>query len=388
MKILFYSFDSYSDIDVMSVFNDMGVYFETFKYELECEGHNKNYDEEFVDYFIKTFDTSIYDAVFSIDYWPPLALACYKKNIKYISWCYDCPFDLLNPEDTLALPNVRCFVFDRAQCKYYTDQGLDNVFYMPLGVNEERYKKIDVHKKQCDPYRTDVSFIGKLYENSFPLIANTVNEKTRLLLNNIVEMHRKIPQQDVLTQVLTDGFIDVISKEMHTNDPSFTDDVTKNKVRYALECQIARLDRITMLNMCGKRYKTAFYSGSTFELLENVNCHGYVNYWNEMPWIFAASRINLNPTLPAIHTGLNLRAYDITACGGFMLINSQLELPIFFEAGKEVAVYNSVYDFIDIVDYYLSHEDERLEIAKAGRARCLTEHTMKKRLSKIFEASM
>lgn len=384
MRLLFYSFNSYSDPDICDVLSQMRIDYDIFTYDLETSGHNKNYDEEFVAFFMKKYQASIYDAVFSIDFWPPLAEACYKTNIKYIAWSYDCPFDLLKPEETLALPNVYCFVFDKEQQKKYTDMGIENVFHMPLAVNVNRYKKINGRSNKCDKYRTDVSFVGKLYENSYPMIRAGVNNNTALLLDKIIEMQSKLLPNNVLSQLVTDGLVSVINEEMHTNDSFFRDEATKAKIIYAIEAEITRKERIAMLNLCGRRYKTNFYSKSEFDLLEGVNKYGYVNYWDEMPWIFAASKINLNPTLKAIHSGVSLRAFDITACGGFMLTNRQPELEELFDDGKEVGTYDNMVDFVEKLEYYMSHDEQRTKIAKAGRVRCFKDYSMNKRIGEIL----
>lgn len=388
MKLLFFSFNSYSDPDICDVLNQMHIQFDVLKYDFDAPGHNKNHDEEFVEFFIKNVQTSIYDAVFSIDFWPPLAMACYKLNIKYIAWSYDCPFDLLYPEETLQLPNVYCFVFDREQQRSYLNKGIDNIFYMPLGANLNRYNHISKEDKKCIKYRTEISFIGKLYENSYPLIRMGVNEKTASILDRIIEMQTNLLPNNILDEIVTDGLIHVINDEMHTNYNDFVDEATKPKVIYALESEITRRERIMMLNLCGRRYNTDFYSNSKFDLLEGVSIHGYVNYWEELPWIYAASKINLNPTLKAIHSGISLRAFDITACGGFMLTNRQPELEELFIEGEEVGVYGSIEEFVEKLEYYMSHEDERVKIAEAGKMRCFQSHGMDKRLKEIFEKSL
>lgn len=388
MKILFYSFQSYSDPDVCDILRQMNIEYDIFEYDLEAPGHNKNYDEEFVNAFLKKYQSSVYDAVFSIDFWPPLALACYKANMKYIAWSYDCPFDLLKPEETLALPNVCCFVFDKEQQKKYSDMGIENIYYMPLAVNVNRYTKINSRDSKCEKYRTDVSFVGKLYENSYPIIRTGVNDNTALLLDRIIEMQTNLLPNNVLAQLITDGLVNLINDEMHSNDCDFKDEATKAKIIYAIEAEITRKERIAILNLCGRRYKTDFYSNSEFDLLEGVTKHGYVNYWNEMPWIFAASKINLNPTLKAIHSGVSLRAFDITACGGFMLTNRQPEIEKLFIDGKEVVLYDNIVDFVEKLEYYMNHDEERMKIAEAGRERCFRDHGMDKRLKEIFDIAL
>lgn len=387
MKLLFYNFNSYLDPDICEILSQMNIKYDTFRYDFDVPPHDKNRDDAFVSMFLKSYNPANYDAVFSVDYWPPIAEACHQADTKYIAWSYDCPLDIKNPEETLVYSNVFCFLFDKTQASQFQSKGFSNVFYMPLGINSSRYRQFDSYKKKCDPYRTDVAFVGKLYENSFPLIANLVNEKTRDVLNQVISMQRKMPSTYILDTLITDNLVSLISDEMHASDPEFTDTVTKNKILYALESQIAQIDRITMLNIAGLNHKVNFYTGSKSQLLKNVTCCPKVNYWTEMPWVFAASKVNINPSLPSIRSGMNLRSFDITASGGFLLMNRQSELDDFFIENKEVVVYDSIEDYAEKLEYYLSHESVRAEIAKAGRNRCLSDHNIIDRLVKIFSIS-
>ena len=101
--------------------------------------------------------------------------------------------------------------------------------------------------------------------------------------------------------------------------------------------------------------------------LQNVAFKGYVNYLTEMPDVFHRSRINLNITLRSIQTGIPLRCLDIMGAGGFLMSNYQPELAQLFENGREMAMYESKEDLLDKVNYCLTHEEERKEIAYLGR---------------------
>lgn len=386
MKLLVYLWNSYTDTNLCDILFQLNISYDKFTYNFDAQGHNKNEDEEFVYSFCKTYESIVYDAVISIDYWPPIALACYKLNIKYIAWSYDCPIDILKPEDTMCLPNVYTFLFDKVQAEGYLTLGLNHVYHMPLGANTKLWKNVGPGHPNCSKYKSEVSFVGKLYQNSsYNIISNLVSAKTKSILQTIIDTQRKLPQTYILDNVITESFVSLVDTEIHNNCPNFMDNVTVRSLRFALECEIARYDRLTLLNLSGKRYNTHFYTGEESELIQNVTIHPYVDYYDEMPYIFAAAKVNLNPTLMAIRSGVNLRTFDVTACGGFLLTNHQIELDDYFADGKELVIYDSIYDFIDKLEYYLSHENERAKIAMAGKARCIKDHGMDKRLSDIIK---
>ena len=103
-----------------------------------------------------------------------------------------------------------------------------------------------------------------------------------------------------------------------------------------------------------------------------------------MPKIFKCSKINLNMTLRSIKSGIPQRAFDIMGCGGFLLSNYQPELAEYFIPGEDLVLYDSVDDLIQKIDYYLSHEEERLQIAKNGYEKVKRYHTYDTRLTEIL----
>lgn len=97
------------------------------------------------------------------------------------------------------------------------------------------------------------------------------------------------------------------------------------------------------------------------------------------------SAINLNLVNGNAETGLNMRHFEITAAGGFMLCYQQPEIEEHFEIGTECAVFTSERDLLDKIRYYLSHPAERCAIAQAGQQRTLREHLYSHRLQSILQ---
>ena len=54
-----------------------------------------------------------------------------------------------------------------------------------------------------------------------------------------------------------------------------------------------------------------------------------------------------------------------------------------FAPGHEAVSYSSARELVDRVKYYLAHEDERSEIAAAGHARTLRDHTYIQRMREL-----
>ncbi|MFQ9895758.1 MAG: glycosyltransferase [Lachnospira sp.] len=101
---------------------------------------------------------------------------------------------------------------------------------------------------------------------------------------------------------------------------------------------------------------------------------------------FHESKININITAKSIRSGLSLRIFDVLGCGGFLITNFQSELCNYFEIGKDLVTYDTPQDLVDKCSYYLTHEDERLEIAHNGYEKVKQFHTWEIRLCSTITA--
>ena len=144
---------------------------------------------------------------------------------------------------------------------------------------------------------------------------------------------------------------------------------------------------LTMIGeQCGLKGRTvALYTRDTNFQKPGIENRGRIDYYDAMPSAFRCAKINLNITLRSITSGIPLRVFDILGAGGFLLTNYQPDLADCFESGRDFVYYESDADLIDKIEYYLSHEDERQEIAANGLERVRTMHTWDVRLQAIVE---
>ena len=119
--------------------------------------------------------------------------------------------------------------------------------------------------------------------------------------------------------------------------------------------------------------------------LPNLTNHGPVRYYDEMPFVFQQSRINLNISLRSILSGIPQRAFDIMGSGGFLLSNFQSDFLDDFVPGEDFDYYESEEDLLGKIDYYLSHEKEREAIAQNGHRKIANAHTYRHRIRAMLE---
>lgn len=98
--------------------------------------------------------------------------------------------------------------------------------------------------------------------------------------------------------------------------------------------------------------------------------------------IYCATKVNLNLHSSPNHEGINPhgdfvnpRTFEIASCGAFQIADQRGELADLFVPGDEIAVIRTPEEIPQVIQYYLSHEHERQEMAERARARVLAEHT-------------
>lgn len=111
--------------------------------------------------------------------------------------------------------------------------------------------------------------------------------------------------------------------------------------------------------------------------------HGEV--WGlDMYRALARSRVTLNRHINvAENYANNMRLYEATGVGALLITDQKDNLGELFEVGKEVVAYSSPEEAADLIRYYIAHPVEASEIARAGQARTLREHTYQRRMAEL-----
>ncbi len=385
MKILVVNPYSYIHSDIMESLTDMYGAGNVRELTYLFKGKDVYSNEEFASLFEQKFSAQQYDLVFSTNFYPIIATVCHDHKVPYIAWTYDTPMNVL-PCEQMKYETNFIFLFDRIEVQKYQKRGYDRFWHMPLGVNTEKYADVLPAQK----FSCDISFMGKLYKSSLGFIKAGLSGDLLQYIDKLVDTQSKIIDRYIVDDLITEPIIEGINSEYRSKGYDLT--VNKEQLSYAITEHVTYLDRISLLEVMGRRYDVHLYTYEAGEtekkLLKDVHIHGPVDYTSEMPSLFKSSKINLNWSLRAAQSAIPLRALDILGCGGFLLSNAQPELEECFENGKEVVLFHSIDEAVDLAGYYLQHDEERQQIAAAGLKKVQNDFKYTDRLKKMISVAL
>lgn len=383
MKILYLEWNSFCNEDMFEILHEMGH--EVVKIPF----NNKNIPEDEVKKLLsKYINANDCDFLFSFNYFPAVSNCCQELGVKYAAWVYDNPHIHAYSYTVLNSCNF-IFLFDYAMFEELKSAGIQTVYYLPLAVNEKRLSGLKNGSKEKSKYSCDVSFVGSLYSEPKHRLYDkfqNVNGYTKGYLDGLIEAQRRVYGYNFLQEMLTSDIVEEMQKAYPT-DPNASTVLTPEAIYadYVLARQVTALERQEILRLIALKYQVNLYTYDKNVKIPGVSNKGMVDYYDDMPYVFMNSKVNLNITLRSIKTGIPLRAMDIMGNGGFLLTNYQEELFEYFEPDKDFVYYEDYEDLLDKMEYYLAHDDERRQIAANGCAKVRSEHTMQKRIESILE---
>lgn len=381
MNLFVLQWNAYTYPDILYTFRQLDIRYHAEHYYFQ----DKNQDPFFTDWFTQKLSETSYDAVFSVNYFPLIAEVCYQKRIKYISWSYDCPLNVPDIERTLGLDTNYCFLFDRIQALSYQKKGFTQVYHLPLAVNTQRLDSIKLSRDEDALYNADISFVGNLYNSTYPTLSSAMSEYTRGFLDALIEMQLPLYGQYLFDTHITDKLIQTINTEYQERSIGLA--LNKEQLTYSLATYVTHKERILLLDKLSKRHSVSLYSKESHPALSAVTSKGMVSYLEDMPKVFKSSKINLNISVKNTQSGIPLRALDIMGCQGFLLSNYQPELVEYFEPDNDFVFYQDLDDALEKATFYLTANTLRTQIAQNGYQKVKEYFNYPKQISTLLKSA-
>jgi len=127
------------------------------------------------------------------------------------------------------------------------------------------------------------------------------------------------------------------------------------------------------------------YGAAILDPASPIWCRHRGEVWGlDMYRTLAGSRITVNRHINVAGSfANNMRLYEATGVGAMLITDNKSNLSELFSVGREVVVYDSPAEAVAMIEYYESHPGEAAEIARAGQARTLREHTYASRMHEL-----
>lgn len=392
MKILVYRWDIFPYDDIINELKAQGHIADIFDFQMKSHIKDEAFEEK-LSYYLKEGN---YNAVFSVNYFTTISNICHIYGVRYISWTCDAPLvsmrnpSIYNPENTI-------YVFDKKEYDYFIKNGACTVEYLPLAgaplriaslpgqnrlVNNFITEKSNPEKK----YLYNISFVGNLYDkNRYDEMVLSLPPYLCGYMDAAIEAQLNVSGGNIINLMLTDEIMEDACRYMDLKSASDTSaDIKLHFATSVLSYKAASLMRTQILNSLGSIADVHLFTTSCTENLRKVTVHPPVRYLDEMPLVFAASKINLNITIPNIENGIPLRVFDILSAGGFLMTDYRPEIEELFDIGNDLVVYDGTDDLLNKAEYYLSNDKERELIAANGFDKLRRLHTYKHRVKKMF----
>lgn len=339
--------------------------------------------EEIVNYIVAKNITHIVSICFVYN----LAMAAHRTGIKYLSIVWDAPYyKVFTPYGRFK--NCYFSVFDKMDYQRFVQGGISNVIYQPLSIDPKAGVQWNNNKRK---YFNEISFIGNLYDDSLyddymqeiPEVLckyfDSIFEEAAFKWDGINRLYGKTSKEIL-------AYIQKTCPGFKLINPLEIDDIQYFE-SYYLARKLANIERLCILNLLAEEYNVTLYTNSTKDIakLDNVKIMPSVDSIKEAPCIFNGSKINLNVTLSSIERGTPQRVMDIMEAGGFVLSSYCPETAELFVEDREIVMFKSPEELMKKVEYYLSHDEEREKIARAGHEKVFNCYTYEKKLKQFIE---
>jgi spore maturation protein CgeB len=308
-----------------------------------------------------------------------IAAACKKNGAIHINWCVDDPFfmEVFHGRPIAPASNRLDFVSNRAYVAPMRERGM-NAHFLPLAVDPA----IFFPPTEGLDYARDVCFVGNSYRaqvNEFCSSCESFMERLVPFMGNALQRYGRNMSIDLEQEVAEE-------LDRQALPPS----LPKQKAIFIVKHFISYLSRKRTICSLAREFPGFVVFGDPFWKcdLPDEKVFTTVGYYTNLRDTYVQTKINIDINRVVITEGLTQRVFDCSACGGFIITNNKSIINEFFdigEEGKELVTFDNERHLNELINHYLTHDEERLAIARRARKRVLNEHTYNHRMQTVFK---
>jgi len=274
------------------------------------------------------------------------------------------------------------WIWETAHAEELTKLGVPNVVVLPMGAANDDFDTTPLAEPEPGPV---VAFMGHPATSWFGSVQPV---EPRALFAGLTAAAVKADMPDL-------PFHKIYYDLYHFGEPPRPSDDPQQRAAKSRNYYDQKFVYNAYLALKQRDRFTRFLKAKLGDLFELVGDHWERIYGlNHTPRIWDMKLLHerirrvpicLNLMKGNLESGLNIRHFEITSQGGFMLTYFTPELSNCFKIGRECDVFHNEAELLEKIAYYLEHTEERRAIASAGQKRTLCEHLYSHRVIKLVE---
>lgn len=383
MNILFLDWPCFGRSDILDFFSEQHHNVTLFSHP----DYDRRESADFASKLDQIIEASTFDFCFSFNYFPLMARACHKHNLKYIAFVYDSPQVKLYSY-TVTYPTNYIFLFDSSIVEQFRNNGISTFYYMPLPVNAQKIKSLLQQPYDRKRLCCDISFVGSLYNEEHNLYDSlkSISDHTLGYLDGLMCAQSKVYGASFMEDCLTPEILQELQQAApYRKNPDGVETPSYIFSDYFLCRKLTSIERIDLLSSIADYFPLKIFTPQADVCIGNAMNMGSADYLTETPYIFHNSKININITLRSIKSGIPLRCMEILASEGFLLTNYQADFLRHFIPDEDFVYFESKEDMLQKIDYYLAHDNKRSAIAASGYEKVLKFHSYPVIFEQIYQ---
>lgn len=256
-------------------------------------------------------------------------------------------------------PNLKHIAWDSGQVAMLHGMGIVDaaqVRWHPVATYEP-FLKVGAHASSI-PTKADVSFVGNIYLKLLEDDPRYQEPESRRLIEDVCAA--KANQLHKSTWEL----LAVAVQDQQLDFAAFFD-----LYRLMSASAINSLARLAVLGGIERPVSLfgLFADPDSRELLSrfpNLKFAGEAHHFDELPGVYAGSKINVCVSNGLIHAGTPSKFIDCVASGGFALCDRKHDLTRLFGESAQQVMYDNVEELNEKIDHFLGRPAERKEISR------------------------
>lgn len=244
-----------------------------------------------------------------------------SRGIRTAVWFVDDPYFT---DRSLPLASHYDYVFthELSCVPFYREAGCREVHYLPLAADPEMFAPMEAPRS----YQSDICFIGSAFWNRVALFDELAPYLARKKVMIMGGLWSRLQQQGLLRPHIREGWV----------EPEET--------------------RI-------------YYNGAKIV----INMHRPTEAGQDNANTANLSGLSINP-----------RTYEIAACGTLQITDVREDLLNYYRPGYDIETFGSAEELKQKMDYYLAHEQERVEMAWRSLRTTRERHTYNDRVARML----